>query len=250
MTDLMLESFRPGFTALVVGASGGIGAATARALDENPRCGAVLRLDRTSRPGFDVTDDAAVAAAAGALASQCDAIDLVFDATGALEVDGVGPEKTIQAIEPQTMARAFAINAIGPALLLKHLAPHLPREGKSVFATLSARVGSIGDNNLGGWISYRASKAALNQIVRTAALEIRRRRPDAICVALHPGTVRTRLSAPFAGSRNLFEPDAAAAKLLSVCDRLTCEDTGGFFAGNAAARIVPNIGDHDRRMGG
>jgi NAD(P)-dependent dehydrogenase (short-subunit alcohol dehydrogenase family) len=128
------------------------------------------------------------------------------------------------------MAHAFAINAIGPALLMKHFLPLLPRSGRSVFATLSAKVGSIGDNHLGGWYSYRASKAALNQLVRTAAIELSRRQPQAICVALHPGTVATPLSSPFAKSGlQVQAPDLAAQRLLAVIDALTAEDSGGFF---------------------
>jgi NAD(P)-dependent dehydrogenase (short-subunit alcohol dehydrogenase family) len=122
------------------------------------------------------------------------------------------------------------VNAIGPALLIKHFLPMLPRSGKCVFATLSARVGSIGDNRLGGWYSYRASKAALNQIVRTAAIELRRSRPDAICVALHPGTVATPLSARFAKSGlEVQSPDTAAMRILAVLDGLTAESSGEFL---------------------
>jgi NAD(P)-dependent dehydrogenase (short-subunit alcohol dehydrogenase family) len=128
------------------------------------------------------------------------------------------------------MARAFAVNASGPALLMKHFLPLLPRQGKAVFATLSARVGSIGDNRLGGWYSYRASKAALNQFVRAASIELHRRSKDAICVALHPGTVDTRLSAPFGKEGlNVRSPDEAAAELLAVIDGLDAEANGGFF---------------------
>jgi len=128
------------------------------------------------------------------------------------------------------MAHAFAINAIGPALLMKHLLPLLPRQGKAVFATLSAKVGSIGDNQLGGWYSYRASKAALNQLVHTAAIELRRRHPEAICVALHPGTVHTALSAPFAKTGlTVVHPAEAAQRLLSVLAGLNASDSGGFF---------------------
>ena len=128
------------------------------------------------------------------------------------------------------MARAFAINAIGPALLMKHLLPLLPRTGRSVFATLSARVGSIGDNRLGGWYSYRASKAALNQIVRTAAIELGRSRPDALCVAIHPGTVATRLSQRFAKSGlDIQSPETAALRILTVLDALLPNASGGFF---------------------
>ncbi|MSQ99443.1 MAG: SDR family oxidoreductase, partial [Xanthomonadales bacterium] len=128
------------------------------------------------------------------------------------------------------LARSFALNAIGPALIMKHMLPLAPRSGRFVFATLSARVGSIGDNRLGGWYSYRASKAALNQLVRTAAVELARRSPAAICIALHPGTVATRLSAPFAASGlEVHLPPAAAHHLLAVIDKLTAGANGGFF---------------------
>lgn len=211
-------------TALVIGASGGVGAAVARALED---AGATVATLSRSRDGFDVTDEAVVAAAASALGGP---FDLIFDATGALVIDGAGPEKTIAAIDPAAMAAQFALNAIGPALLLKHLHPLLARDRRAVFVTLSARVGSIGDNGLGGWISYRAAKSALNQIVRTAAIEIARKRPEAVVAALHPGTVRTDLTAKYAGRHPTVSPEEAAANLLSVIDGLTPADTGGFFA--------------------
>lgn len=128
------------------------------------------------------------------------------------------------------MAKAFALNAIGPALLMKHFLPLLPRAGKAVFVTLSAKVGSIGDNHLGGWYSYRASKAALNQLVRTAAIELHRVQPAAFCVALHPGTVASAPSAPFGKSGlEVRSPHDAAGLLLQVIDRLVPADSGGFF---------------------
>jgi NAD(P)-dependent dehydrogenase (short-subunit alcohol dehydrogenase family) len=128
------------------------------------------------------------------------------------------------------MAKAYAQNTIGPALVLKHFTPLLPREGRSVVAALSAKVGSIGDNHLGGWHSYRASKAALNQVIHTAAIELKRTRPQAICVALHPGTVDTKLSAPFSkAGLDVRPPEVAAADLLEVIEGLTPEDSGGFF---------------------
>ncbi|MEM8644617.1 MAG: SDR family oxidoreductase, partial [Pseudomonadota bacterium] len=140
------------------------------------------------------------------------------------------PEKTWRDISPETMSHALALNTIGPALIMKHVLPQLPSSGKAVFATLSARVGSIDDNRLGGWYSYRASKAALNQIVRTAAIELKRSRPDAICVSLHPGTVDTPLSQPFARrGLQVQAPSASAAHLMSVIDSLKPEDTGRFF---------------------
>lgn len=225
-----MQSLRDGYRAAVIGATGGIGAAIAAALKADPRCGALAELSRSGDSPVDLLSEASIAAAAEALATAHGGLDFIFDATGALTIDGVGPEKSLRAIDPASMAASFAVNAIGPALLIKHFSNLMPREGKSVFATLSARVGSIGDNRIGGWISYRSSKAALNQIVRTASREIVRRRPDAICVALHPGTVATDLSAPFAGSRDVFTPQESAEKLIAVCDGLTPGDAGGFFA--------------------
>ncbi len=210
--------------ALIIGDTGGIGAALGSALSAG---GAKVTGLSRSRDGLDVTNEPSIARAAAALDGS---FELVFDATGALEIAGRGPEKSIAALDPAAMAAQFALNAIGPALLLKHLHPLLPREGRAVFATLSARVGSIGDNRLGGWISYRAAKAALNQIVRTSAVEIARKRPEAIVVALHPGTVRTALSAKYAGSHPTVAPSEAAANLLAALGRLTPADSGGFFA--------------------
>jgi NAD(P)-dependent dehydrogenase (short-subunit alcohol dehydrogenase family) len=210
--------------ALVIGTSGGIGGAVAA--DLAARGFEVTGLSR-SGDALDLTDEASIAAAAGRAPGP---YDLIFDATGALEIDGQGPEKTIEAIDPAAMAAQFALNATGPALLLKHFHGALARDGRAVFATLSARVGSIGDNRLGGWISYRASKAALNQIVRTAAVEIRRRRPEAVVVALHPGTVRTPLTDRYVGRHPTVAPEEAAANLLRVIDGLKPEDSGGFFA--------------------
>lgn len=156
--------------------------------------------------------------------------DLVFDATGALEIDGSGPEKQLSAIEAETMAAQFAVNALGPALVFKHYRTLLPRTGRAVIATLSARVGSIGDNGLGGWVSYRASKAALNQIVRTASIEIARTRPEAIITALHPGTVATSFGARFRGNREALTPETSANRMLDVLGALSPADSGGFFA--------------------
>ncbi len=219
----------PAVKALVIGATGGIGAAIVRALEAGG--GDVTTLSR-SADGLDVTDEASIARAASALAGP---FELIFDATGALVIDGAGPEKTIAAIDPAAMAAQFALNAIGPALLIKHLHPLLASDRRAVFVTLSARVGSISDNRLGGWISYRASKAALNQIVRTAAIEIARKRPRAVVAALHPGTVRTGLTARYADNHPTVSADEAAANLLAVVAGLTPGDTGGFFAWDGQA---------------
>ena len=225
-----MKSLQHGYSALVVGSSGGIGNAIAETLERDPQCSRVFRLSRPDHSGFDVTDEASVATAAQRIASEIQGLDLIFNATGALTIDGVGPEKALRAIDAGTMARQFALNAIGPALLLKHFTPMLPRDRRGIFASLSARVGSIGDNHLGGWISYRAAKAAQNQIVRTAAIEIARTRPLAVVAVLHPGTVDTGLSAGYRGNHAAVPPSEAATNLLAVLDALPPESTGGFFA--------------------
>ena len=165
-----------GGIAVVMGAGGGIGRALVERLRQYDGVDRVIGFSRTSSPAIDLLNEASLAAAAEWAATQ-GTIRLVIDATGFLHDQGRRPEKSWRELDPSHLAKAFALNAIGPALIMKHLLPLLPREGKSVFATLSARVGSIGDNRLGGWYSYRASKAALNQLVRTAAIELSRRQP-------------------------------------------------------------------------
>ncbi len=215
--------------AVVVGAGGGIGGALLDRLHADGTFARVVALGRRTAPQLDLLDEASIAVAAAGIAASGE-LRLVIDATGFLHDETCQPEKSWRDLDPAALARAFAVNAIGPALLMKHLLPLLPREGRSVFATLSARVGSIGDNRLGGWYGYRASKAALNQLVRTAAIELARKRPQALCVALHPGTVATGLSAPFAGAgRDIQSPADAAARLLAVIGALGPEQSGGFF---------------------
>ena len=224
-----LKSFDPDGIAVVFGSSGGIGSAFLSLLTECAHFKAVIGYSRQSAIRIDLADESSLERAAESAAAVGD-IRLVIDATGFLHDTDQSPEKTWRELDAQKLANVFAINAIGPALLIKHLLPRLPRPGKSAFASLSARVGSVGDNRLGGWYAYRASKAALNQIVRTASIELARRAPDAICVALHPGTVDTPLSAPFAKSGlNLHTPALAAAHLLTVLDNLNKGDSGGFF---------------------
>lgn len=215
--------------AVVIGATGGLGSALAAALERAGAYRMVTRLGRSTAPPLDLLSEASVAAAASWVAQRGE-VRLVLDATGFLHDDRFRPERSWRDIDPVHMAQAFAINAIGPALLMKHFCPLLPREGRVAFATLSARVGSIGDNRLGGWHSYRASKAALNQLVRTAAIELSRHNPAGICVALHPGTVDTTLSAPFAKAGLATRaPDAAALAILGVLDQLGPTQTGGFY---------------------
>lgn len=210
----------------IIGATGGIGSALCDAYAA--RGDTVLRLARRTDPPLDLLSEPSIAAAA-AWAAAHGPLDLVIDATGALSDDAHRPERSWRELDAGHMAWSFAINAIGPALLMKHFCPALPRTGRTVFATLSARVGSIGDNKLGGWYSYRASKAALNQLVHTASVELRRHNRDAVCIALHPGTVATPLSNPFAKAGLDTRPAAqAAADLVAVIDAVTPEDTGSF----------------------
>ncbi len=215
--------------AVVVGAGGGLGSALAAALEQGGAYGRILRLGRGSAPPLDLTSEPSIAATA-AWAARHGEVRLVLAAPGVLHDARFRPERGWRDIDPAHMAHAFAVNAIGPALLMKHFCPLLPRQGRAVFVTLSARVGSIGDNRLGGWHSYRASKAALNQIVRTAAVEMRRHNPAGICVALHPGTVGTALSAPFAKSGlDVRSPEVAARELLAVLGGLGTGHNGGFY---------------------
>jgi len=214
-------------TTLVIGAAGGLGRALAESFETR---GPVIALSRRSSPTIDITDEASVEAAATYVAGHGMPLGLLVIATGFLHDEANRPERSLRDISASHFTKAFAINAMGPALVLKHFTPLLPREGRAVVAVLSAKVGSIGDNQLGGWHAYRASKAALNQIVRTASVELKRTRPGAICVALHPGTVDTKLSAPFSKSGlNVRPPEEAAADLLRVIEGLTPTQTGGFF---------------------
>jgi NAD(P)-dependent dehydrogenase (short-subunit alcohol dehydrogenase family) len=181
---------------------------------------------------FDLADEASIAAAAGTVTIPP---ALVIVATGILHDPSrsIAPEKTWRALDGAAMAQVLAINTIGPALIAKHMLPCLPRDRRSVFAVLSARVGSISDNRLGGWHAYRASKAALNMLVANFGIELARSHPKAIAAALHPGTVASALSAPFRQSTSdnpLFTPAEAAQHLLGVVDRLTPTDSGGLFA--------------------
>ncbi|WP_300973824.1 SDR family NAD(P)-dependent oxidoreductase [Sphingomonas sp. LHG3406-1] len=212
---------------IVIGASGGIGAAVAERLEAAGET--VHRLSRRDN-GLDYADEASIAAAAASLPFAT--IDRLIVATGILHEGAMKPERSMRELDPERLQRAFLVNAIGPALVLRHFAPLLSRNGRSVAAFLSARVGSIADNRLGGWYGYRASKAALNQLVRTAAIELGRTRPDAVLVALHPGTVDTAMSRPFQAGvapGKLFTAAQSAERLLAVLDGLSPADSGGFF---------------------
>lgn len=217
-----------GFRALVIGASGAIGGAFATLLAADARCGAVQTLSRGSQPALDLEREESVAAAAAAL-QELGLFQLIVLATGMLHAEGVAPEKRLAAIELASMETVFRTNTFGPALVLRYFTPLLDRQC-GVMALLSARVGSIGDNRLGGWYSYRASKAALNMLVRSAAIELSRTHPGAVLAALHPGTVNSPLSRPFRGEQLGREPTQAAADMLDALSRLGPADSGSFIA--------------------
>lgn len=225
--------------ALIIGANGGIGAALVAALADSNRYDRVIAAARSlSVPlpagvdyhPIDIADPASIEAAATAINAP---LTRVIVATGILHNEAGGPERSLRDLDADRLAHLFAINTIGPALALRHFAPLLPKDQPSTIACISARVGSISDNRLGGWYGYRASKAALNQIVRTAAIELARSRPQAVCVALHPGTVDTGLSKPFqrgVPAEKLFTPAYSAEQLLAVLDGLTPAASGRIFA--------------------
>ena len=224
-----MQSLPPGYQALILGATGAIGGAIAAQLQADPRCAQVLALSRQSTPAIDFDKPDSIAAAAQALRAQ-GPWHLIVVATGMLTGPTGGPEKRLADLNAAHLAASFATNTIGPALALAHFAPQLAKGERSLLAVLSAKVGSIGDNRLGGWYSYRASKAALNMLLKTAAIEVARSHPRATLVALHPGTVDSALSAPFNGAAIGRSPMDAAADLLRVLDSLRPEDTGSFYA--------------------
>lgn len=223
-----MQSFPQGFRALVLGASGGIGGAFVQCLQSDPRCSSVVGLHRKSEPSVDFDDEASVQRAAEALKAQ-GPFHLIINAAGLLHTPQFMPEKRLGQLHYAQMEATFRANAFGPALVLAHFAPLLARE-RGVLAMLSAKVGSIGDNRLGGWYSYRASKAALNMFVKTAAIEVQRNQPQAVLVALHPGTVDSALSQPFRGAEIGRPPAVAAAEMLAALDGLTPAESGGFFS--------------------
>ncbi|MEO1330012.1 MAG: SDR family NAD(P)-dependent oxidoreductase [Pseudomonadota bacterium] len=232
-----MRSLPQGYAAIVIG-QGAIGTAIADALEADPRSGTVLRLSRRTTPAADVCDAETLDAAAAWAADRIDAAHLVFVATGALTLQGRGPEKALPQLDPAALLTSYRLNAVGPILALNAFRRLLSRQERSLFAALSARVGSIGDNGLGGWYGYRASKAALNQLLRTASIELARSRKQAVIAALHPGTVESALSRPFrpdgAAADGIFTPEESACRLLGVLDGLTPERSGGFFAYDGA----------------
>lgn len=236
-----LSSFGTGLNIVVIGASGGIGGAFVQQLCSDEHVGHIFAMSRSktsfahskiSTSHIDITDETSIAAAAQH-AAQHGNIDIIIVATGILHNEhGLRPEKSLRDLNTEMLQQNYLINTIAPALIAKHFLPLLPRDRKSLFAALSARVSSISDNKLGGWYGYRASKSALNMMLKNAAIEIGRRYKDAIIIGLHPGTVDTKLSKPFQGhmQHDLFTPEISAKHLLAVINSKTPEDSGKLFA--------------------
>jgi NAD(P)-dependent dehydrogenase (short-subunit alcohol dehydrogenase family) len=227
-----LSSFPNGFRALVIGASGGIGQAMMQHLTNAPHCAEVVGLHRLSEPRIDFNNEASIASAADALRGS-GKFHLIINAAGLLHSTAFSPEKKLGDLNYAQLEATFRVNTFGPALVLRHFASLLATE-RAVLALISAKVGSIEDNRLGGWYSYRASKAALNMLLKTAAIELKRSNPKAVLVSLHPGTVNTGLSKPFKGKQIGRLPSEAARDMLATLDRLGSADSGRFIAYNGA----------------
>lgn len=223
-----LTSFPHGYRALVIGSTGAIGAAFVRELGSDRGCAGVDGLHRRSQPPIDFDREDSVADAARALEAAAP-LHLIVVAAGVLHTPRFMPEKRLADLRYDQMLETFRANTFGPAVAIAHFSRLLDRQ-RGVLAVISAKVGSIEDNRLGGWYSYRASKAALNMVLKTAAIEVRRTNPNAVLVALHPGTVASNLSQPFRGGELGRPADDAARDMLGVLDRLTPAQTGGFYA--------------------
>lgn len=224
---MTLHSLGNGYKALVIGASGAIGQAFCQLLRADPNCAGVRELSRSSSPALDLETPTSIAEAAAALADE-GPYQLILLTAGLLHRPGIAPEKSLAAIEAEALQAVFQVNALGPALVLRHFLPLLDKQG--AMAMLSAKVGSIGDNRLGGWYAYRASKAALNMLIKTAAIELARSKPKARLLSLHPGTVISPLSQPFRGASAARPAEQAAAEMLRVIDALGPEHSGSFHA--------------------
>ncbi len=250
-TRSLISGYDLPINALVVGATGGIGLAFSEALTANnqvnrlfvaarsaqsdPKLGTLSasNLGRVMVIDCDICDEASLARMAGIIRQQVPALHMVVNAAGALQGERLIAEKSVTQVSLASLQAAFAINSFAPVLLGKALMPLLRHREPAIFASLSARVGSIGDNRLGGWYSYRASKAAQNQLLKTLAIELARINPRSIVVPLHPGTTDTLLSKPFQSNvapDKLFTPTFAAASLLTVISHLTPSDSGNFYA--------------------
>ena len=219
--------------ALVFGASGGIGQAFSRFLEDKLGSENVVNVSR-SFDGFEISDEEKIFKLSESIEGS---FNLIINATGVLQTTEEGPEKTINVVKQKSMIDMMTINAIGPALLLKNFSKKLDKTKFSVFVNLSARVGSITDNRLGGWISYRSSKAALNQIIKTSSIEINRRNKNAICVGLHPGTVKTRFTEKFQNTTETISPEESVEMMMKVVENLSVDDNGYCFAYDG--KVIP-----------
>ena len=228
-----MASLREDYRALVVGATGALGSAFVDALRADPRCGAVLAITRQWPCAWDLRDPDSIARLTQYIEGP---LHLVIDATGALTIDGHGPEKRLTDVQAPALQAALAVNAVGPLLLMRHLAPVLARGERAIWAKLSARVGSIEDNHKGGWYGYRMAKAALNQGLQCAAIEWARQRPALVVAALQPGTVASRLSQPFVGDDATPAPQAVQG-LLTALDALPPTGRAHFI--DYAGRHIP-----------
>ncbi len=203
------------YRALVIGAGGAIGGEFVRQLQADTHCTHVATVSRSQGLGFDLADEASIQAAADR-AGAAGPFALIVDATGALHMGGKGPEKSLASLNADQLMQSFQVNTVGPAVVLRHFARWLA-PGPSVYAKLSARVGSISDNQKGGWYGYRASKAAMNMVLQTAAIELQRKNADVRVVALQPGTVQSPLSAPFlSGVPQVLQPAESVAGMLQA----------------------------------
>ena len=219
--------------ALIFGASGGIGQSFSRFLEDKLGSENVVNVSR-SFDGFEISDEEKILKFSESIEGS---FNLIINATGVLQTTEEGPEKTINVVKQKSMIDMMTINAIGPALLLKNFSKKLDKTKFSVFVNLSARVGSITDNRLGGWISYRSSKAALNQIIKTSSIEINRRNKNAICVGLHPGTVKTRFTEKFQNTTETISPDESVEMMMKVVENLSVDDNGYCFAYDG--KVIP-----------
>ena len=222
--------------ALVIGGTGSIGSAIINEL-KNQNFTKIISLGRSSNPPLDLLDESSIKKAADFIKNQPGSLCLLFDATGILhnEDQNQMPEKTYKNIDLTFMKKNFEINVMGPALIMKHFLPLLDTDQKSIFATLSAKVGSISDNRYGGWYSYRASKAALNQMIKTASIELKMKNKNAICIAIHPGTVTSKLSKPFQKDNLKIQSNEESAKnITEVIAGLKANDSGLFFNWNGS----------------
>lgn len=226
-----MNSFPDDYRALVIGASGATGAGFMALLKQDERCSEVVALHRKSEPRLDLLDEASIANAAAVLKNQLP-FHLIICASGLLHDEILMPEKKLSDLRAENLLKSFAVNAIGPALVLRYFSPLMSSECSRV-VFLSAKVGSIGDNRLGGWYGYRASKAALNMLVKTASIELKRTAPNTIVIALHPGTVNSKLSKPFGGETKGRPADLACREMLQTIDALEARQSGQFLSYNA-----------------